>query len=327
MASIILGLGTSHTPMLNARCEDWPRFAESDPAMARQQDKEGRLRTYDELVALADPAVKTFLNAASFAARFAHAEADIERLKTILARHAPDIVVIIGDDQNELFHGENMPAFLVYWGAEIESRQRSRNLPWDWYNAANTRYYEREPRRFAVADGLALHIIDRLMDEGSDLAQSSHLPEGQGEGHAIGFVRQRVMPDKAVPVVPILINTFFPPNQPRPRRCYEFGRALRRAIENWDRAARIAIIASGGLSHFTVNEDLDRGFLDALRRKDPAAITAVPLAKLNAGNSEIRNWIALAGAVEALSLDWSDYIPGYRTPAGTGTGIAFAAWA
>lgn len=326
MASIILGLGTSHTPMLNARCEDWPRFAESDPAIAHQQDKEGRHRTYDELVALADPAIKTFLNPASFAARFARAEEDIERLKTILARHAPDIVVIIGDDQNELFHGENMPAFLVYWGAEIESRQRSRNLPWDWYNAANRRYYEAEPRRFPVADGLALHIIDRLMDEGVDLAQSSHLPEGQGEGHAIGFVRQRIMPAKAVPVVPILINTFFPPNQPRPRRCYEFGWALRRAIESWDQAARIAIVASGGLSHFTVDEDLDRGFLDALRHKDPAAITAVPLSKLNAGNSEIRNWIALAGAVEALNLTWSDYIPGYRTSAGTGTGIAFAAW-
>jgi 3-O-methylgallate 3,4-dioxygenase len=152
------------------------------------------------------------------------------------------------------------------------------------------------------------------------------LPEGQGEGHAIGFVRQRVMPEKAVPIVPILINTFFPPNQPRPQRCYEFGRAIRRAIESWDQAARVAIIASGGLSHFTVDEDLDRSFLDALRRKDPATITAVPLAKLNAGNSEIRNWIALAGAVEALNLGWCDYIPGYRTQAGTGTGIAFAAW-
>jgi Catalytic LigB subunit of aromatic ring-opening dioxygenase len=327
MASIVLGLGTSHTPMLNARCEDWPRFAESDPTIARQQDKEGRLRTYDELVAIADPAVKTFLNPASFEERCGRAEEDIERLKMILARHAPDVVVIIGDDQNELFHGENMPAFLVYWGAEIESRQRSRNLPWDWYNAANRRYYEREPRRFPVADGLALHVIDRLMDEGFDLAQSARLPEGEGEGHAIGFVRQRIMQDKATPVVPILINTFYPPNQPRPRRCYEFGRALRRAIERWDEAARVAIVASGGLSHFTVNEELDRGFLDALRRKDPAAITAVPLAKLNAGNSEIRNWIALAGAVEALNLNWSDYIPGYRTPAGTGTGIAFAAWA
>jgi Catalytic LigB subunit of aromatic ring-opening dioxygenase len=312
--------------MLNARCEDWPRFAESDPAIARQQDKEGRLRTFDELEAIADPAVKAFLSPASFEARFARAEDDIERLKAILARVAPDIVVIIGDDQNELLHAENMPAFLIYWGAEIESRQRFRNLPWDWYNAANRRYYENDPRRFPVADGLALHMIESLMDEGFDLAQSSQLPEGQGEGHAIGFVRQRVMPDKSVPVVPVLINTFFQPNQPRPRRCYEFGQALRRAIESWDRTARIAVVASGGLSHFTVNEDLDRGFLDALRRKDAAAITAVPLPKLNAGNSEIRNWIALAGAVEVLNLNWSDYIPGYRTPAGTGTGIAFAAW-
>jgi hypothetical protein len=326
VASIVLGLGTSHTPMLNARCEDWPRFAESDPAIPRQQDREGRPRSFDELVALADPAIRSFLDPASFQARFARAEEDIERLRGILARVAPDVVVIIGDDQNELLHGENMPAFLVYWGKEIESRQRSRHLPWDWYNAANTRYYESVPRRFPVADALALHAIESLMDEGFDLAQSSHLPEGEGEGHAIGFVRQRVMPDKNVPIVPILINTFFPPNQPRPRRCYAFGQALRRAIKSWDQPARVAVIASGGLSHFTVNEDLDRGFLDALRRKDAAAITALPLSKLNAGNSEIRNWIALAGAVGDLDMSWSDYVPGYRTPAGTGTGIAFAAW-
>ena len=134
------------------------------------------------------------------------------------------------------------------------------------------------------------------------------------------------MPDKAVPVVPVLINTFFPPNQPLPQRCYEFGKALRTAIERWDEPKRVAVVASGGLSHFTVDEELDRGFLDMLRRKDADAITSLPLAKLNSGSSEIRNWIAVAGAVEGLDLSWSDYIPGYRTAAGTGTGIAFAAW-
>jgi 3-O-methylgallate 3,4-dioxygenase len=47
---------------------------------------------------------------------------------------------------------------------------------------------------------------------------------------------------------------------------------------------------------------------------------------LKGGSSEILNWVAVAGAVEHLELGWSDYVPGYRTPAGTGTRMSFAAW-
>jgi 3-O-methylgallate 3,4-dioxygenase len=50
----------------------------------------------------------------------------------------------------------------------------------------------------------------------------------------------------------------------------------------------------------------------------------LPRNKLNAGSSEILNWVALAGASEHLDLDWFEYVPGYRTPAGTGTGLSFA---
>ena len=63
-----------------------------------------------------------------------------------------------------------------------------------------------------------------------------------------------------------------------------------------------------------------------LRSKDAAAIQNLPREKLNSGSSEIRNWICVAGAVEHLSLEWSAYEPGYRTPAGTGTGLGFVFW-
>ena len=131
---------------------------------------------------------------------------------------------------------------------------------------------------------------------------------------------------EVVPIVPICINTYYPPNQPTPRRCYRLGRAIRAAVESYPQDARIGIIGSGGLSHFVVDEELDRGLLDLLRKKDAAAIEALPREKLNSGSSEIRNWICVAGAVEHLSLEWWHYEPGYRTPAGTGTGLGFALW-
>jgi len=64
----------------------------------------------------------------------------------------------------------------------------------------------------------------------------------------------------------------------------------------------------------------------ALREKDAIALQTLPHNKLNGGSSEIRNWLCAAGALEHLPLTWMDYQPGYRTPAGTGTGLGFAIW-
>jgi 3-O-methylgallate 3,4-dioxygenase len=129
-----------------------------------------------------------------------------------------------------------------------------------------------------------------------------------------------------VSVIPVCINTYYPPNQPTPRRCYKLGQAIRAAVESYPGDKRVGVIASGGLSHFVVAEALDRGFLDMLKRNDGEAIQNLPRKLLNSGSSEIRNWICVAGAVEHLSLEWSLYEPGYRTPAGTGTGLGFAFW-
>ena len=131
---------------------------------------------------------------------------------------------------------------------------------------------------------------------------------------------------KPVPAVPIFLNTYFPPNQPRPRRCYAFGQAVRQAIESFAGDARVGIAASGGLSHFLVDEDFDRAILKACADKDAGFLQNLPRNKLHAGSSEILNWVALAGAIEHVDLDWFEYVPGYRTPAGTGTGLSFATW-
>ena len=87
---------------------------------------------------------------------------------------------------------------------------------------------------------------------------------------------------------------------------------------------QVGVLASGGLSHFLVDEELDRAILKALADKDGDFLRNLPRNKLNAGSSEILNWVALAGASEHLDLDWFEYVPGYRTPAGTGTGLSFA---
>ena len=169
-----------------------------------------------------------------------------------------------------------------------------------------------------------MHLIGELIDREFDIASSNGLAPGHGEGHAHAFVRKRLMEDPDLPVVPVFLNTYYPPNQPTPRRCYKLGQAMREAVESWPGDARIGIVGSGGLSHFVVDEELDRGIIDALARKDGAALQSLPRKKLNSGSSEIRMWIAVGGAVEHLDMAWSHYVPGYRTPAGSGTGLGFA---
>jgi len=123
-----------------------------------------------------------------------------------------------------------------------------------------------------------------------------------------------------------MLNTYFPPNVPRPGRCYDVGAAIGRAIERFPGPERVGIVASGGLSHFVVDEELDRTVLQAFRDHDDATLRAVRPAALRSGNSEILNWIMTAGAVPHLDVAWTDYVPVRRTPAGTGIGLAFMTW-
>ena len=79
------------------------------------------------------------------------------------------------------------------------------------------------------------------MDNGFDPASSKRMREGEGEGHGMAYVHRRLLDEKnPIPIVPVFLNTYFPPNQPRPRRCYELGPGeIRKAVaERCGRRAR-----------------------------------------------------------------------------------------
>ena len=327
MAQLVLGIGTSHTPMLNAPAEDWPRFYERDSKRTNLLDTEGRLTSYEEQLKHAPAGITAEITPERMQARHRAVEGAMARLGDFLREARLDTLIVVGDDQDELYHPDNMPGMLIYYGETIPNVPLGADFKGpEWARRATARWYEeKEPRDYPVDASLARHLIDALIDREFDIAASAATPKGEGEGHAIGFVHKRIMKE-IVPIVPVCINTYYPPNQPTPRRCYKLGQAIRAAVESYPGDKRVGIVGSGGLSHFVVDEALDRGFIDMMRRNDAGAIQALPREKLNSGSSEIRNWICVAGAVEHLSLEWSLYEPGYRTPAGTGTGLGFAFW-
>jgi 3-O-methylgallate 3,4-dioxygenase len=173
---------------------------------------------------------------------------------------------------------------------------------------------------------LARHLIDALQRDEFDLSAMAKIAPGKFEGHAVSYVHRFLMGRVSIPVVPIFLNAYYPPNQPSPARCFALGQAIRRAVETFDGGARVGVLASGGLSHFLVDEAFDHAVIDALKRHDATFFRTAPLHKLMSGSSEIRNWICLAGAVGGMEMDWVSYTPGYRTPALTGTGLCFASF-
>ena len=332
MAKIVLGLGSSHTPMLLASDETLPRFQETDQRI-KHRDREGQPVTYAELLEKADPKMADMVAPVELVARQNKARTAGTHLSKVLNTAKLDALIVMSDDQDEAYLEDARPAFAIYYGDTIlnsneQHEQYHQRFP-EWYVKNRQAFFEDDaPRAYPVDAKLALHLIDWLMDNGFDPASSKCMRKGEGEGHGMAYVHRRLM-DETTPIaiVPVFLNTYFAPNQPRPRRCYELGRAIRQAVETFPGDARIGIIASGGLSHFLVDEDFDRAILKACADKDAAFLQNLPRNKLHAGSSEILNWVGVAGACEHLDLNWFEYVPGYRTPAGTGTGLSFACWA
>ena len=325
MARLVAAFGSSHSPMLAAQAADWNGgFLSRDRARAHV-DLDGNPCRYDDLLAAAPADAVARIAPELLAQRHAEVQASIARLADDIATARLDALIVVGDDQEELFDHSNMPAIGIYYGETIRNAGQASIAGDDWMARARRRYLEpAESAERPCHPALARHLIGALQQDGFDVSVMRTVPEGKFEGHAYSYVHRFCMANAVVPIVPVFLNAYYAPNQPTPARCFALGEALARAVAAFPADTRVGIMASGGLSHFVVDEAFDRALLDALRRKDAAFFRTAPLAKLQSGSSEIRNWICVAGAAGELDVAWASYVPGYRTPALTGTGLAFA---
>ncbi len=337
MASIVLGMWTSHGPTLSTTPEQWLLRVPSD-RNKKDHPFRGRVYDFDSLVALRRP--ENLAAQCALAERERRASAcrrAIERMADTFAAVAPDAAVILGNDQSELFLEDVMPAITVFRGEKLWDQpatpEQAARMPPGIHEAE----WGHSPPRYTEYPGLpdlATHIVRLAVASGFDVATSTRLPVhpghwSSGMPHAFGFVYRQIMRDRVVPNVPVILNTFYPPNQPTARRCFELGRLIGRAIRSWPDERRIAIFGSGGMSHFVIDEDLDRRILDALRARDGEALCRIDEAYFQSGSSELKNWVAAAGALFETDLegDVVDYQPCYRSEAGTGTANGFVCWA
>ncbi|MFW3169574.1 hypothetical protein [Geodermatophilus sp. CPCC 206100] len=336
MAQIRLGIGTSHAPQLSTPPEEWGQRARADhrnPALAFR----GGDYTFEQLRDLRDAAFAAECDPELWQKRHAASRAAIDELGRITADAELDVLVVVSSDHKETFTDELLPQFAVYWGDTVQHEpftQEDLDAMPPGLAIAEVANVPAESTTRRCHGELALHLIKQTSRAGFDPGASRELPAGKYRDHGIphgwGFVLQQVLGGGAdIPaVVPVFVNTFWEPNPPSAQRCYDFGVALGAAIRSFPGDLRVGLVASGGLSHFVIDEELDRRFLEALVAKDAEHLRSLPDDVLRSGTSELRNWTVVAGALAESPLEARvvEYQPCYRSEAGTGCGMGFVAW-
>jgi len=229
-----------------------------------------------------------------------------------------------------------MPQFAFYWGETVAHEPYTQEQLDAMPPGLAIAEVANQPAVSTVRTchpALARHLLKATSKAGFDPGASRRLPAGRYENsgipHGWGFIYQQILGgDYEIPVVPVFVNTFYDPNPPSAGRCYDFGRALGAAISSFPEDLRVGVVASGGLSHFVVDEELDRPFLDALIAGDRAFLAGLDDDVLRSGTSELRSWIVAGTAAHQAGLagELVDYQPCYRSEAGTGCAMAFATW-
>lgn len=336
MAEIVLGAWTTHGPTLSTTPEQWLLRLPADKA---REDHPFRGKLYDfpglvELRKNEDLGAKATLEERT--QRSQSCRAAIDRMADIFEAARVDVAVIFGNDQHEVFLDSLIPALTVFngdtiWNEPSSEEQAAKSPP-----GIHASEWGHKPSAYTEYPGhpeLANRIIAQAVADGFDVARSSKLPEHPGNwhsgiGHAFGFVYRQIMRDRPVANVPLFANTFFPPNQPPAKRCFAFGQAVSRAIRSWDSDARVAVFGSGGMSHFVIDEAFDSVVIKAIEERDAETLCSIGEEYFQSGTSELKNWIAAAGCLFETDLagDLVDYVPCYRSEAGTGTANGWIAW-
>jgi aromatic ring-opening dioxygenase catalytic subunit (LigB family) len=225
----------------------------------------------------------------------AQLDADIAAMRLLgkdLDEAKPDVAIVIGNDHMETFFLTSVPTFAILAGerSHAEFAGKTYDLP--------------------IHQGLAEDLLDKLVNAGFDMAYS----QDAILGHAFAAVYQWVIEGRAIPVVPIFVNAYLPP-LPTPRRCEQLGRAIAKSIA--DRPEKVAIIASGGMSHFPgtwkypkPDFEFDYWAIAQMEKGNHEALLSMTSEQLDlVGNTEMLSWMILFGAIGAQPGELITYQP------------------
>ncbi|HYB10293.1 MAG TPA: hypothetical protein VEJ16_11535 [Alphaproteobacteria bacterium] len=227
-------------------------------------------------------------------------KATVERISTLagengrrLAALAPDVWIVCANDHANQFFLQCVPPFTLHVGGEVRGHFAGRDF------------------RYRVASSLSLALLRRLQEEGFDPAFTSTAEIDYAFGIPMTFLGIQSE------VIPLYVNAYVPP-QPSMERCYQFGRAVARALSALGKSA--VIVASGGMSHFPGTErygspdvEFDRALFTRLEEGNLRALLALDERTLDDhGNVELRSWAIAAGMLGERKPDIVQFEPSWH---------------
>lgn len=218
--------------------------------------------------------------------------AAMRELGRLLDETKPDVVIVLGSDHLETFSIGCVPTFAILAGSRAiaEFAGRRYDLP--------------------VHREMAEDLLNRLVRADFDIAYS----EDAVLGHAFAVPFEFVLAGREIPVIPVHTNVYLPP-LPGTRRCAALGREIARIVES--RSERVAIIASGGMSHYPgtwkypqPEFEFDRWMISELEQGRIESLLDLTAEQLDeVGNTELLPWAILLGAIGAVPGELLQYTP------------------
>lgn len=214
----------------------------------------------------------------------------------------PDVLIILSPDHWVNFFLNNLPAFCIGIGEEHDGPPEPFLKP----------RFKHETLQ--GHPGLARHILDTALDKGFDPSLSHRMT--LDHGFCIPLWRMGL--EQIPRIVPIVVNEIEPP-MPTIRRCVQWGRMLRQAVDSYAEPVRVAILGTGGLSHYIgepgmgkVDEAFDRQCIALFEGGDEERLASALEAALpltGNGGEEVRNWVIAHSAAGAGGFDLIRYDP------------------
>jgi aromatic ring-opening dioxygenase catalytic subunit (LigB family) len=226
----------------------------------------------------------------------------------------PDILVEISPDHWANFFLDNLPSLCIGVGETHDGPPEPflRDFPW---------------QEMPGHPGLGKHILETALKEDFEPSVSHHLM--LDHGFCIPLLRMGL---KRLPaIVPIIVNSLEPPMMSI-RRCLAWGRLLRRTIDSYPERLRVAILATGGLSHSigeptmgAIDERFDHECLRLFASGHDGPLADYlerTLPVTGNGAHEVRNWVIAHAAAGSRGFELVAYDPVPEVYVGCG----YAAW-
>ncbi len=217
--------------------------------------------------------------------------AGFEESKRWIAEQKPDVVILVYNDHATAFSMEVIPTFAIGCAAEFAPADEG----WG-------------PRPVPVVEGhpeLAWHICQSAILDEFDITivNQMQVDHGLTVPLSLMFGQPDAWPCKVIPVAVNVVQ--YPP--PTGNRCFNLGRAIRKAVESFDQDLKVVIFGTGGMSHQLqgpraglINRDFDTAFLDNLTA-DPGELTRLQhieyLREAGSEGIELVMWLVMRGAL------------------------------